>query len=245
MSYDFRIINKKIKIKKGKLLCQDGTCLEFDDSRCNQVTTKNRPCPFKEYGGTIRCDDNGKPLNVVYFEFNMTYNYAGILYKIPCMKKKGIRTLYGKNVSDSIDCLENACKYICEKYINVWYKSVNGDKSYKNCFLSRIYKKIPENLDESKFSKYLINKEKKIYDLSNVSSKDSYVLNNKQYFTEGYPERKPTLKEMLNQKDILDDYWSTTPANVYKALHHILMCLYWIKANYKKSQYENFVFVGD
>lgn len=59
------------------------------------------------------------------------------------------------------------------------------------------------------------------------------------------PKKRPTKKQMALQNDIINDYWACTPANVFKALDHILNCLYWIKNNTSKSTYEKLTIRGD
>lgn len=49
------------------------------------------------------------------------------------------------------------------------------------------------------------------------------------------PKKKPSHKQLMKQKDILDDYWAITPMNVYKSLHNILVCIYEIEKEYKSS----------
>jgi hypothetical protein len=59
------------------------------------------------------------------------------------------------------------------------------------------------------------------------------------------PKKRPSIKQMALQNDIIDDYWACTPNNVFKALDHILTCLCWIKNNTSKKTYENLTIRGD
>ena len=246
MGYDFQIIDKTLKMKTENILCPDGKQLVIDieDSVC--VTTKGLPCNIPYHGSIIKCDKNLKPVNRDDFKFYMTYNYSDLLYKLPNMEEKGIRTLYDKSIDECIKLLEDGCRYLKRNYISVWNKSIRGDKSLKHCFLSSIYNRdIPKDLDIKKFNKYLIDKDGHYYDLTNVDPKDKYVLDNIKYFTDGYPLKMPSYDDLKNQKDIFDDYWCETPCNVFTSLDHILNCLYWICENYTKEEYSNFTFKGD
>ena len=105
MSYDFRILNKKNK---------------------KTVNTKGKPCSILCYGGTIRVHpEDMSPCQVEDFDFNMTYNYAPLLYKY-IGKKEGIRHLYGRNFMECLHDLEIAIKNIRMDYINVLDKDVAG-----------------------------------------------------------------------------------------------------------------------
>lgn len=59
------------------------------------------------------------------------------------------------------------------------------------------------------------------------------------------PLKKPTKKQLLKQKDIVDDYWAITPYNVYKFLNYMLYCMCWVQNIYGPKKCENFCLVGD
>jgi len=126
MSYDFRLCYKKSK---------------------KTVTTKGLVCNIIGYGGTIAVDcKTMQPLKISEFDFNMTYNYSGLLYKY-LDDEKGLRYLYNNDFMRCVNALENAILKIRSDYVNVLDMDVDGrepDKLKYNDFLHCDTYDIPE-----------------------------------------------------------------------------------------------------
>lgn len=186
MSYDFRIIDDRIK-----------------DQNNNTVTTKGKEFPLTDYGGNIRCDMDFRPAEIEEFKFNMTYNYSTLLNRFVA-HKQSIRIIYNKVVYEASLYLSDIITAIRKYYDGVMFKDIRGAEP-----------------DKMKFNPVF---NCHVYD---------------------FPKRKPTVRQLKKQKDLYNDYWAVTPYNVVKQLNHIITCCDWIMSNYKKRDYDHFIFTGD